>query len=87
MSAREYRIEAHGASILRMVGGVSSDANHFVREPLMTREGAWSSARASMVNDFHTVKVFRNGALVFRAFKQVGGEWIDAKTCKVVKAA
>ncbi len=83
---REFRVEGHGASILYMFGQVSSSVNPFVRESLLTREGAWSTVKNLMGKDLHTIKVFKNGALVWRAFRQVDGSWVDAATALEVAA-
>lgn len=73
-AANGFTVEGHGNGTLS-------------RTKSPTREGAWVEARLYMVDTFHTVKVLSAGVVVFRAFKQTDGSWIDAKTCKVVKAA
>jgi hypothetical protein len=84
-TGREYRVEGHGASLLVMHGGVSSKVNAFAREPLLTREGAWSTVKAlAKSGQYHTIKVFRGGALAFRAWRQNDGTYMDPVTCKTV---
>ncbi len=73
-ATKSYTVEGHGAGTL-------------TRTKAMTRELAWAEAKLCMVDTFHTVKVLSAGVVVFRAFKQADGSWIDAKTCKTVKVA
>jgi len=84
-TVREFRVEAHGAHTLAMFGAV---LGAFGREPLLTRDGAWSTVRHLLASDrdIHTVKVFRGGSLVWRAFRQVDGSWVDANTALPVAA-
>lgn len=84
-TARQFRVEGHGQSVLSMVGGVANHVNPYVQDPLLTREGAWSTAKALMARGtYHTVKVYRGGTVVWRAFRQVDGTYVDAETCKRV---
>jgi len=73
-AANGFTVEGHGAGVL-------------TRTKASTREMAWAEARLCMVDTFHTVKVVRAGATVFRAFRQVDGSWVDAKNAKTVKPA
>ena len=69
-----FTVEGQGAGVL-------------TRTKANTREIAWTEARLCMVDTFHTVKVLLGGVVVFRAFRQTDGSWIDAKTAKTVKPA
>jgi hypothetical protein len=82
---RTYRVEGHGKSLLVMFGGCIG--SHGRREPLLTRAGAWSTVRAmASEGHCHTIKVFNAGRLVFRAFQQADGCYIDAETCETIAA-
>jgi hypothetical protein len=85
--ARHYRVEAHGAATLVMFGGVTTAENPFRPEPLLTREGAWSSVKHLVAEGakqgYHTIKVFRDGALCLTLWRQDAGGYMDPKTCKV----
>ncbi len=80
---RTYRVEGHAKSSLLMFGGCIGAHG---REPLMTKAGAWSTVKSvAAAGQCHTIKVFAAGALVFRAFRQADGSYIDAATCAPVK--
>jgi hypothetical protein len=83
-TSREYRVEGHSTDTLQMFGGVATATDPY-HAPWLTREGAWSTVQyLARIGKVHTIKVYKGGTVVYRAFKQVGGEYIDAKTGKPV---
>ena len=67
-------------------GGEGSPISSYRNMPLTTREGAWEAVKTFAARgDLHTIKEYKSGELVFRAFHNVNGSWIDAETALAVK--
>ena len=85
-AARQYRVEGHGQSVLVVRGGEGSPISSYRNMPLITREDAWEAVKTFAARgDLRTIKVHKSGELVFRAFHNVDGSWIDANTALAVK--
>lgn len=99
-NSKGYRVEAHGAGVLSVNDGRCPGAPSWTVAHGLTRESAWTQARAYMASNasttganYHTVKVFgptargnMSDTLVWRAFAQADGTWIDAATALTVAA-
>jgi hypothetical protein len=85
---RSYRVEAHSDHTLVMIGGATSALSPFRPESLLTREGAWSSVKRLIAEgaeqEYHTIKVFRDGAFVWIARRQNDGTYLDMVSCETV---
>ena len=78
MDAKEYRVEGHGTELL-MIGGVTTALSPYRPSSLLTRQGAWSTIQSLVAGrKYHTLKVYKGGTLVYRAYRNVDGSYVDS---------